>query len=107
MNLTKDPINSLIRQIAIPASIGFFFNTMYNVVDTWYASIAFSTDGQAALTYSFPIFIIILAMSSGLGTSINVLVSNAIGEEDMSRARRYVGQALSALIILSVICMVG
>ena len=35
MNLTQDPIGPLIQKLAIPASVGFFFNTMYNVVDTW------------------------------------------------------------------------
>ena len=37
MDLTTDPIPGLVRKIAVPASIGFFFNTMYNVVDTYFA----------------------------------------------------------------------
>jgi Na+-driven multidrug efflux pump len=47
MNLTSDPIPELIRKIAIPASIGFFFNTMFNFVDTWFAG-RISTDALAA-----------------------------------------------------------
>ena len=38
-DLTKGSISKLIKQIALPASIGFFFNTMYNVVDTFYAGL--------------------------------------------------------------------
>ncbi len=49
MHLTQDPIGTLIRQLAIPASVGFFFNTMYNVVDTWYAG-RLSTDALGALS---------------------------------------------------------
>jgi len=55
MNLTKGKIPRLIRQIALPASIGFFFNTMYNVVDTYYGGLV-STEGLAALSISFPTF---------------------------------------------------
>jgi len=33
-DLTEAPVQGLIRKMALPASIGFFFNTMYNVVDT-------------------------------------------------------------------------
>jgi Na+-driven multidrug efflux pump len=53
MDLVKDPIPRLIRQIAVPASVGFFFNTMYNVVDTFFAGLD-STDALAALAVSFP-----------------------------------------------------
>ena len=53
--LTKD-INTLIKQIAIPSSIGMFFNTMYNVVDTFYVGMI-STIAITALSYSFIFFI--------------------------------------------------
>jgi hypothetical protein len=35
-DLTTAPIATLIRRLAIPAGTGFFFNTMFNVVDIWY-----------------------------------------------------------------------
>ena len=34
LSLTKDSIPSLIKKIAIPASVGTFFQTMFNIVDT-------------------------------------------------------------------------
>jgi len=37
LSLTKDPIPSLIKKIALPASVGTFFQTMFNVVDTFFA----------------------------------------------------------------------
>lgn len=106
MNLTTDPIPRLVRQIAIPASIGFFFNTMYNVVDTWYASISDATFGQAALTFSFPVFMIILSLSSGLGTGANVLVSNAIWSWDQRKAQGYIAQWFGLIVLLAIIGMV-
>lgn len=101
MNLTKDPIPQLIRQIAIPASVGFFFNTMYNIVDTWYASMSDATAGQAALTFSFPIFLLILAISSGLGNATSILMANALGADDKKKAHTYYRQSISLLILLS------
>ena len=35
-DLTEAPVQGLIRKMALPASIGFFFNTMYNVVDMYF-----------------------------------------------------------------------
>ena len=37
MDLTKDKIHILFRKVAIPASVGTFFQTMYNIVDTYFA----------------------------------------------------------------------
>ncbi len=53
-HLLKDDIPSLLKQITIPASTGMFFNTMYNVVDTFYAGLI-STQAISALSLSFMI----------------------------------------------------
>jgi len=94
MNITEDPIPELIRKIAVPASVGFFFSTMYNVVDTWCAKLI-STDAQAALALSFPIFFIIIAMGTGISQGSTALISNALGAKDHDRAQLYSLQALS------------
>ncbi|CAA6803802.1 MAG: MATE family efflux transporter, partial [uncultured Sulfurovum sp.] len=66
--LTKD-IRQLIIQIAIPSSIGMFFNTMYNVVDTFYVG-QISTAAISALSYSFMVFFLLLSVSFGLSSAI-------------------------------------
>ncbi len=52
-DLTTTPIPQLLRRIAVPVGIGFFFNTMFNVVDTLYAGLV-STQALAAVALSFP-----------------------------------------------------
>ena len=47
-DLTTAPIPVLIRRLAIPAGTGFFFNTMFNVVDIWYGG-RLSTTALAAM----------------------------------------------------------
>lgn len=70
--LTIKPIPELIRQLAIPASVGFFFNTMYNVVDTFFGGLI-STDVLAALSLSLPVFFMIIAMGTGISTGATAL----------------------------------
>lgn len=98
--LTMAPIPKLIRQIAIPASIGFFFNTMYNVVDTYFGGLI-STQVQAALSLSFPIFFIIIAMGSGMATGTTALIATAIGEGNLQQARLFAVQGIAFGVILS------
>ena len=75
MSLVKKPIPGLIASMAIPASVGFLFNTFYNIVDTYYAGLK-STHALAALGLSFPIFFVILALGSGISTGATALISN-------------------------------
>lgn len=92
MNLTADPIPRLVRELAVPASVGFFFNTMFNVVDTWWAG-RISTQAQAALAVSFPVFFILIAAGSGLSQGATALMANALGSGDVRRARHYAAQS--------------
>ncbi len=94
MNLLHDPIPVLTRRIAVPASIGFLFNTLFNVVDTWYAG-KVSTDALAALGLSFPAFFLVIAVSTGLSTGVSALMANAHGEGRAGQAHRYGAQAIA------------
>lgn len=102
MDLVSDPIPRLVRQIAVPASVGFFFNTMYNIVDTFFAGLD-STEALAALAASFPIFFIILALGSGIGQGATALTANATGAGDLERAHHTTLQSISFGLLLSVL----
>ncbi|MBL9127601.1 MAG: MATE family efflux transporter, partial [Verrucomicrobiales bacterium] len=92
MHLTTDPIPRLVRELAIPASVGFLFNTLFNVVDTWWAG-RISTEAQAALSLSFPVFFILIATGSGIAQGATALVANALGARDPDTARHYSAQS--------------
>lgn len=99
--LTTAPIPKLIRAIAVPASIGFFFNTMYNVVDSYFGGLQ-SSEALAALSLSFPVFFLIIALGTGVSSGLTALIAHALGEKRKDTASRYVVQGLSFGIILSV-----
>ncbi len=105
-HLVVDPIPRLLRQMAIPASIGFFFNTMYNVVDTYFASYI-STEAIAGLSISFPLFFILIALGSGISSGATALIGNARGRGDYDGARQYSFQTLSFSAALAIILSIG
>jgi Na+-driven multidrug efflux pump len=102
MDLGNDSIPKLVRQIAIPASVGMFFNTMYNVVDTFWAG-QLSPEALAALSLSLIPFIGLLAVGIGLGQGASALISNALGAEDDDQASRLMAQALSLAFVVSTV----
>lgn len=106
-DLTTAPIPVLIRRLAIPAGTGFFFNTMFNVVDTWYGG-KLSTTALAAMSLCFPVFFIVLSIGAGVSTGATALIGNALGRGNRAEARQYILQALSfALVNALVLVMAG
>lgn len=93
-SLTSGPLSTHIRNIALPMSIGFFFNTMFNVVDSFYAG-RISTSALGALALSFPVFFIIIAVSEGIARGASALIANAIGAEDTDKEVALSGQIFS------------
>lgn len=103
-SLTRDPIPPLLKRLALPVGVGFFFNTMYNVVDTWFAG-GISTTAVAAVSLSFPFFFIIIAVGSGISTGSAALIGHALGrgnrDEGSLIARQTIGFALWHGVILA------
>ncbi|MCX5839659.1 MAG: MATE family efflux transporter [Deltaproteobacteria bacterium] len=105
--LTTEPIPGLIRKIAVPASVGFFFNTMFNAVDTWYGG-RISTQALAALSLSLPVFFLIIATGSGLGAGTTALIATALGRGDQRKAEVFAAQGLSfGLSVSAVLTLLG
>jgi len=100
-DLIKDPIPKLLRLLAIPAALGFFFNTMYNVVDTWVAG-QITSESLAALSLSFPVFFILIAIGSGMGSGMTALISTELGANDKAKASEYAAQSISFGFFLAI-----
>jgi putative MATE family efflux protein len=101
--LVAEPIPKLIRDITVPASVGFFFNTMYNAADTFFAGLI-STQALASLSLSFPVFFIIIAMGTGVSTGTTALIANALGAGRNEEAKLFAVQGI-AFGILTAIAM--
>ena len=105
MNLIKDPLPSLIKKIAVPASIGTLFQTLFNIVDTFFAG-KISPEALSALAKSFPIYFIIIAASVGVTVGGTSLIANSIGEKNKANILNYFGQTIIYGIFLSIIVTV-
>lgn len=93
-DLLNQPIPGLIRKLAVPTSVGYFFNTMFNVVDTFYGG-RVSIEALAALSLSFPVFFLIIAVGAGISTGATSLIGHALGAGDGSEARHLAAQTIS------------
>ena len=102
MNLLKDNIPKLVRNLAVPAMVGTLFQTLYNVVDTFFAG-KISPEALSALSKSFPIYFIIIAASIGVTVAGTSLIANSIGEKDENKTLNYFTHINYYGIIISII----
>ena len=102
INLVGEPIIDLLKKIAIPASTGTLFQTLYNIVDTFFAG-KISANALAAIAKSFPLYFIIIATGVGIVSASNALISNSLGAKDDRTASLYVAQSLLYTIIVSIL----
>ena len=102
MNLLKDEVSLLVRKLAVPASVGTLFQTLYTIVDTFYAG-KISPEALSALSKSFPIYFLIIATSIGVTVSGTSLIGSSIGEKNEKNVLSYFGNVIIYSIIISVV----
>ena len=88
LNLTSSPIIKLLRQIAIPSMTGSLFQTLFNLVDTFYAG-KISADALAALAKAFPLYFVIISAGIGIVAGCNSLIANSLGANNRVAASIY------------------
>ena len=107
LNLIKDPIPRLIKKIALPASIGTLFQTLFNIVDTFFAG-KISPEALSALAKSFPVYFIIIAACVGVTVGGTSLIANSIGEKNKKKILGYFTHVIIYATIVSIfITLIG
>ncbi|QEN05331.1 MATE family efflux transporter [Thiospirochaeta perfilievii] len=100
---THDEFNhklSHLKRLAIPTSIGLLFNTMYNVVDSFWAG-KLSTDSLASLALNFPLYLLVISLGVGFSAASGALIANAIGAREVLKSRKYLSQSIISSTLFS------
>jgi len=101
LNLLEDNIYTLIRKIALPASIGFVFITLFNVVDTYFAGNHISSEALAGMTFVFPMHLIMMAFGAGIYAGTTVLSTEALGQQNKAKVIQLLYNAFLFTIVIS------
>ncbi len=102
MNILIDDIKKLIKKLALPAMIGTLFQTLYNIVDTFFAG-KISAEALSALSKSFPVYFIIIATSIGVTVAGTSLIGNSIGEKNEKNSLFYFSHIIYFGVLISII----
>lgn len=102
------PLGKLLRQQAIPASVGILVLSVYGIVDTIFVGLFVGSLGIAAITVVLPITFLIGSMGMAIGIGGASIISRAFGNQDDEKAFRTFGnQVFLALGIALSFTIVG
>ncbi len=101
-NLLTDKIPSLLWKIGLPAGIGFFFNTLFNITDAYWAG-KLGVEAATAMSQTFPIFLLLVVFGNGLSSAAATLIGNALGARDQKNVVDLIEHILFLCLIITVI----
>jgi putative MATE family efflux protein len=104
--LDTDHIGRLLVKLTLPAFLGMFVMTLYNVVDTIFIGHYVGPLGIAGLSIVFPLQMISIGIGHMMGMGGASLISRMIGANNVPRAEHALGNAFSGTIIASAIVMI-
>ena len=98
-----EPIPKLLKNLSVPAMVGMFVMALYNIVDTIFISYAVGISAVAGLTISFPVIMIIMAVSVAMGMGGASVISRLLGAKKEKEANQVFGNIITMIIFVSMI----
>ncbi len=101
-------IKKLMWQIGLPMIVSMVLQALYNVVDSVFVTNMKDTGVLAneALTYAFPVQILIIAIGVGTGIGLNALLSKNLGEKNQEAVNKVAGNGIFLSIIIYLIFLI-
>jgi len=97
--LIDGPIGKLLIKLTAPMIIGMLGMVAFNLVDTFFVGRLGATQ-LAALSFTFPVVLIVNSIALGIGMGASAIISRAIGEGDTYKVRRITTDSLLLAVVL-------
>ena len=95
----------LVPKVSIPIMFSMLIQALYNIVDSIFVS-RFDPNGLTAVSLAMPFQMLMIALSTGMGTGINSLLSRRLGERNPEGARRGAWNGLLIEVLGSVLFII-
>ncbi|MGN0159789.1 MAG: MATE family efflux transporter [Lachnospiraceae bacterium] len=101
------PIGKLILSMSAPIMASMLVQALYNIVDSVFVS-RISENALTALSLSFPIQNLMIAVGAGTAVGVNALLARSLGEKDYEKVNRIAENAvLLAVLSYAAFLLVG
>lgn len=105
--LTEGRVGPLLIKLTLPMVWGVFAVIGFNIVDTYFVG-QLGTNELAAMSFTFPVVMVLGSVSMGLGTGASSIIARAIGEGDRHKVKRLTTDSLTlSLLIVGILVILG
>ncbi len=104
-NLTEAPVTGLLFKMTLPMIFGILGIVAFNMADTYYIS-QLGLLPIAAMTFTFPVVMIVGSLAQGIGIGAAALISKAVGENQHDKIVRYTTDSLILGVLLVLIFII-
>jgi len=104
--LGEENIGKLLMKFSVPAIVGMLVNGLYNVVDRVFVGRGVGKLALSGVAVTFPIAIMIMAFAMLIGIGSAALISIKLGQQKKEDAEHILGNALTLLVIFSLMVTV-
>ena len=104
--LAEADVGRLMVKYFVPAFIGVFVNSLYNIVDRIFIGQGVGAEALSGISVIFPVMLIMMGFGMLIGIGGGVLVSIHLGKRDHQRAERILGTSFVMMLVVSVLIMI-
>ncbi|MDW3190804.1 MAG: MATE family efflux transporter [Cytophagales bacterium] len=99
-DLTTGSVPSRLIQLTLPMMLGMISMVAFNLIDTYFVG-KLGKNELAALSFTFPVIMVIFSIIQGLGIGATALISKSIGKNDRNKAARETTDAVFLTLLLT------
>ncbi|MFT7538316.1 MAG: Na+-driven multidrug efflux pump, partial [Lysobacterales bacterium] len=103
--LIEGPVGPLLFRLTVPMIWGILAIMAFNVIDTIFIA-KLGTTHLAAISFTFPVVMVVTNLAIGLGIGASSVVSRAIGEDNHQEIQNLTISALILSFVLAVVFIV-
>ena len=96
------PMTKLILSMSVPAIFSMTIQAMYNIVDSIFIG-RYDQNGLTAISFAFPLQMLLIAVTVGTAVGVNSLVSRKLGEKNFKEANDAATHGLLTCVLSYVI----
>ncbi len=99
-DLTTGSIPGNLIRLTLPMMLGIMSMVAFNLIDTYFVGKLGKTE-LAALSFTFPIIMIVFSIVQGLGMGATALIAKSIGKGDQRKAARETTDSIALTLLLT------
>jgi putative MATE family efflux protein len=103
--MTEGPVGACLFKMTMPLFWGILAVLAYRLAEAWFVG-ALGSKALAAISFAFPVTMVVLSLSIGLGAGTSSVIARALGAKEEG-VPRLVADSLILTLLLAAVCAVA